>query len=250
MLVRVLIVDDEPLARARLQRLVLNLDDVEVVGLARNAREAIEMIDTLSPNLIFMDIQMPGMNGLDATAEILAKDKYAGVIPTPAIVFCTAHDSHAIKAFELNASAYILKPSSASDVANAIAQASQLSQLQLAALQQQESYSRPALSIQRNGAIEKISIDAIDYFRAEGKYVVAGMSDGDEVFIDYTLKDLEVRFSDAFQRVHRSVIVNHHHTVRLLRDADGVTIVELQPTGKRFTVSRRLLSEVKNVFFS
>ena len=167
-------------------------------------------------------------------------------------MFCTAYDSFAIKAFELNASAYLLKPVSSSDLESALSNATQLSQIQLDALEQLTNQVKPSLSIQSDGVTEKVSIDKIAYFRVEGKYVVAALavdSGGvEETFVNYSLKELESLFEDDFQRVHRGAVVNKEYMAKLIRDDKGVTSIELKTIRTKFTVSRRLLGEVKKCF--
>ena len=173
--INVLIVDDEPLARARLRRLLGQIDAVEVVGEAINGREAISMVDQVSPNLIFMDVQMPKMNGLDAATKIASQFED----DPPAIVFCTAYDQYAIDAFKANASDYLLKPVSVADIEGAIKRACRVSQLSKADYQGDANY----LSIKHTNYVEKLSLSKVNYFRSEGKYVVAGLVGGEEVFI-------------------------------------------------------------------
>src|SRR5678815_5268884 len=101
-MLRILIVDDEPAARDRLRQLLAAAADVEVVGEAGDGLEAIEKIAALRPDVVLLDIQMPGCSGLDVAASLAE--------PRPRIIFCTAYDEHALEAFELNAVDYLLKP--------------------------------------------------------------------------------------------------------------------------------------------
>ena len=101
-MIRALVVDDEPAARERLSQLLAPYDDVEVVGEAADGEQAVERIRELKPDLVLLDIQMPGCSGIEVAASLPA--------PRPKIVFCTAYDEYAVDAFELHAVDYLLKP--------------------------------------------------------------------------------------------------------------------------------------------
>jgi len=233
------IVDDEPLARSRLKRLLGNVEQVEVLAEGENGEQALELVRQYQPELLFLDIQMPVKNGLQAANEILQLEK------SPAIIFCTAYDQYAIQAFKAQAAAYLLKPIMLEDVLQAINQASQLSQLQLNHLLDAQA-PMPMLNIQHQDYIERKPLQEVSYFRSEGKHVVAGSVDGAEVIIDYTLKTLEERFPNELIRVHRNALVNRAYLLKLQRDAGQVSVV-LQDN-RQFAVSRRHLSEVKQCF--
>ena len=238
-LIRSLIVDDEPLARARLSRLLGQIDTVEVVGFAENGNEAISMTDKLSPNLIFMDVQMPVMNGLESAAKILQLFED----DPPAIIFCTAFDQYAIDAFKVNASDYLLKPVSIADLEDSIKRACQVSQLRKSDFADESNF----LPIKHVNYVENLPISEVCYFRSEGKNVVAGFVDGNEVFIDLTLKELEQKYVSKMVRVHRNCLVAKEKLKRLVRGDSG-DYVELTEGEKSFPVSRRMMSEVKKCF--
>ena len=239
MFIKALIVDDEPLARARLARLLKQIDSVEVVGEAENGQEAMSKTESLSPNLIFMDVQMPSVNGIDAAANIAE----AFEDDPPAIVFCTAYDQYAIDAFKVNASDYLLKPVSITDLEEAIKRACQISQLRKSDFADESS----TLPIKHMNYVENLPISNVCYFRSEGKNVVAGLVDGNEVFIDLTLKDLEQKYLTKMVRVHRNSLVSREKLKRLVREDSG-DYVELNVGQKTFQVSRRMMSEVKKCF--
>ena len=239
MLIKALIVDDEPLARARLSRLLNQLDSVEVVGAADNGQQAISMVEELSPNLVLMDVQMPKMNGIEASTKILELFDD----DPPAIIFCTAYDQYAIDAFKVNASDHLLKPVSVTDLEDAIGRACQISQLRKSDFQDEAAY----LSIKHLTYVENKPIDQICYFRSEGKNVVAGTVDGQETFVDLTLKELEQKFVSKMVRVHRNSLVSRDKLKRLVRSDEG-DYVELSVNDKTFQVSRRMMSEVKKCF--
>ena len=243
-----LIVDDEPLARARMQRLLADLPSVSVVGEAKNGLEAIEMAAHLQPDLIFMDIQMPHKTGLEAAAEILdnPSDLLGG--KPPSIIFCTAYDQYAIDAFKLSAADYLLKPVSKDDLHKAIDKAGQLTQVQLSTLLNSGQGGSNSLTIKRDNVSEKLSVDQVIYFRSEGKHVVAGLENGNETVVDFTLKELESRFQQPLLRVHRNTLVNCRKVKRLIRNQNGQDLLELEGCDQLFSVSRRSLAEVKKCF--
>lgn len=239
MQIRTLIVDDEPLARARLERLLLQIDSVDVIGSASNGLEAVKMVEEVSPNLILMDVQMPHMTGLEASEVIMAKFED----DPPAIIFCTAYDQYAINAFKVNASDYLLKPVSVADLEGAIERACLISQLRKPGQLDEANY----LPIKHLNYVEKVPIAGVLYFRSEGKHVVAGLLEGNEVFIDATLKDLEHKYYSKMVRVHRNSLLSRENLKRLIREPEG-DYVELLDSEKTFQVSRRMLSEVKKCF--
>lgn len=241
--IKVMIVDDEPLARSRMQRLLSAVSSVEVIGTASNGVEAVSMAKSLELDLIFMDIQMPKMTGIDAAREIVSQSENE----PPAIIFCTAYDQYAIQAFQVNATAYLLKPVSQNELDKVIEQAAQLNHFQLTAIQE-ESLENTSLPVKQGEVIERLPFDEIFYFRAEGKYIVAGLGGEKEILVDYTLKELEERCVEYFVRVHRNTLVNKSKLLKLNRDDPKLDYVELTEPGMKFVVSRRMLSLTKQCF--
>ncbi len=236
---RTLIVDDEPLARSRLKRLASKIAYVDVVGEAENGMEAVNMVHVVSPNLILMDVQMPVLSGIEAADEIMQiyKDD------PPAIVFCTAHDQHAIDAFRVNASDYLLKPVSLFDLEQSIERACKVSQLGKRDWLDDSTF----FTIRHGDYAERVDFGEIDYFRTEGKHVVVGMPGKGEVFVDMTLRELELKYFPKVLRVHRNTVVNRDKIKRLIRNENG-NFIELIGCDKVFGVSRRMLGEVKKCF--
>lgn len=239
MQIRTLIVDDEPLARSRLRRLLGQLDAIEIIGEAINGKDAILAVESLSPNLIFMDIQMPLMTGVEAADYIMTS--FAD--DPPAIIFCTAYDQYAIDAFKVNASDYLLKPVSLDDLSQAVKRACQVSQLRRPEKMDAANF----LPIKHLNYVENRPMDDVLYFRSEGKYVVAGLVDDGEIVVDSTLKELEEKYFQSVIRVHRNSLVSKTKLKRLVREEGGDRI-ELIQTDQSFIVSRRMLSEVKKCF--
>lgn len=237
--IKVLVVDDEPLGRSRLVRLLKPFTSIEVLGTAENGEVALEMIDQLSPNLILLDMQMPGMTGLETASEIMRR--FAD--DPPAIIFCTAHDEFALEAFKVNAADYLLKPISSVDLEEAIRRACQVSQLHRPDATDELKY----ISIKHVNYIEKLPIDDVIYFRSEDKFVIAGLEDEKEIVIDLTLKDLEKNYFSSLIRVHRNSLLSRKKLTKLVRDESG-DFVSLNGSKRVFQVSRRMLNDVKKCF--
>ena len=243
-MIRTLIVDDEPLARSRLKRLLSTVRDVEVIAMLENGQQAVDTVKQLEVDLILMDINMPHKNGLLAAREIVEQNEQA-----PAIIFCTAYDEYALQAFDAHAASYLLKPVDQAQLEQAVRKAASLSQLQLKSLQQASVASADAkLAIQHSGFIENHSVEQILYFRAEAKQVVAGILDAGEVIVYRTLKELESELEGYFVRVHRNTLVNRQRLEKFVRNEQGQVTVELSGCSEPIMVSRRHLPEVKKCF--
>lgn len=237
--IRALLVDDEPLARKRLQRLLVDMPMVEVIAEAENGQQAVDLSARLKPDLVFMDIQMPIKNGVDAAQEITQMQ-----LKSPAVIFCTAYDQYAIEAFKVQAAAYLLKPVSKEDLLQAVQQATQINRLQSS--HSGESF-EPEINISHTNHTERLSASEILYFRSEEKHVVVGLLDGTELVVDYTLKALQDLLAGHFVRVHRNSLINKSCLRTLSNEEQGVTVT-LVGSDKCFVVSRRHLSEVKQCF--
>jgi two-component system, LytTR family, response regulator len=241
--IRTVIVDDEPLARKRLRTLLAKHPRVQIIGEAENGDEACLTIETLRPDLVLLDIQMPGMSGFEVLAQLQTRDR-------PRIIFVTAHDEFAVKAFEEQALDYLLKPveperlaralsrldepqTSASASAAAATVDSRLDRL-LASLGQQ-AQTKPLLRripVRRGPKIALVDVASAAFFRAEDKYTVLYTGDAEHV-IDRTIDELEHALDpEQFLRIHRAAIVN----VSFVRE---LTAVE----GGRFLVS---LNDARN----
>ncbi|MDJ0938791.1 MAG: LytTR family DNA-binding domain-containing protein [Woeseiaceae bacterium] len=240
---RVLIVDDEAPARERLMQLVGDIDGYEVAGEAGNGNEAVEFTARDRPDIVLLDIRMPGLDGIE-TAHHLNQ-----VEDPPAIVFTTAYDEYAIDAFEARAIGYVLKPVRRSRLEAALKQASRLARSTLA-----EVASTPGVQSQRQHVCARaadrltlIPIEDINYFRADQKYVAVHHKGG-ESLIDESLKSLEQEF-EQFVRIHRSALVAVDKIERLEKTSDGkqrVVIRECsQDEDDALIISRRHVAEVR-----
>lgn len=242
---RVLVCDDEKLARDRLARLVSDIDEVEVVGEAANGREAVMESQRLQPDVVLLDIRMPEMDGLEAAGHLLRGEQ------PPAVVFCTAYDEHALQAFKVHAVDYLLKPVSRQDLADALERARSLNRVQLAALgdelhEDQKDGRRRHISARTHRGIELVPVDDIRYFMADQKYVTVRYGEG-EVLIDETLKELEDEFGEQFVRIHRNALVSVNHIEGMEMANAGHHQVRLKDVEERLTVSRRHVAGLRKL---
>ena len=236
---RILIVDDEPLARDRLGALIGDIDAGEVVATAGNGIDAIALTRSHAPDLVLLDIRMPGMDGIE-TAHHLAKLESA-----PAVVFTTAYDEHALAAFDANAIDYLLKPIRVDRLKQAIVKVRQLRPSAPPAVEALErERSRTHLSGYVGGNLMVIAIERVIYLQADQGYTEVVWADG-SMLIEESLKSLETEFNDRFTRVHRSALVAIEHIDGLVRDATGQTMVSIAGSDTKLPVSRRLLSQVR-----
>ncbi|MGE0387625.1 MAG: LytR/AlgR family response regulator transcription factor [Gammaproteobacteria bacterium] len=236
---RVLIVDDEPLARERLVALLRECGAGAAVHEAGNGLEAIEAVAAHAPDVVLMDVRMPGMDGLEAA-------RHLGSLPTPpAVVFTTAYGDHALAAFEANAVAYLLKPIRRDKLEQALVRAAALSaagaHVSGAAA---PSGGRSHLSAVIGGNLRLVPAAEVRCFVAEQKYTTV-IWPGGELPIEDSLRALEDEFGERLLRVHRNALVAVKFVQGLDRDAEGGWHVVLDGTDKRLAVSRRLLSEVR-----
>lgn len=243
---KVLVCDDEQLARERLTRLVADMDGYEVVGEAVNGAEAVQRLSETDADIILMDIRMPQMDGLEA-AKLISQKK-----APPAIIFCTAYDDHALQAFNVNAVGYLLKPVRREALAEALAKARSLNRVQLSALSDvaaandQSHKQRTHISAKTHRGIELVPVDDIRYFLADQKYVTVRSGRG-EVLIDETLKELEDEFGERFVRIHRNSLVARRFIDGLEQVGTGHYQVRLKDTDERLTVSRRHVSGLRRL---
>lgn len=238
-----IIVDDEPLARSRMQRFLEAEGKINVLAQATNGKEAVQLVNEHKPDIVFMDVEMPVLNGIEAAKEIINQRARP-----PAIIFCTAYDQYAVEAFKTQAVGYLLKPVSVEELNKAILSARRVSKLQiqniLEGLDQGQN-----ITIQQNGFLSKLPIDEVIYFRAEDKQVIAGKGDN-EVIVDYTMKMLEQKLLNDFIRVHRNALVNRQYIVSLYQDESGQNCIKLKNDNHIFPVSRRHLSAIRKLFKS
>ncbi len=233
---KILVVDDEQLARERVIHMLAKIDNQFTVVEADNDRSALKIANSDQPDTVLMDIRMPVMDGQECAFHLAA-------LPTPPfVIFITAYEKHAVKAFETNAIDYLRKPVREERLAKAI----KINRTSLVALQklgQGKAY-RSHLSVVSQGKIQLIPINEVRYFKADLKYVTVYWEDG-EALIDESLKGLENEFAETFIRVHRNALISISHTVAMNKNAVGGYYITTKGDQEKISVSRRLATEVK-----
>ena len=198
-LLNILIADDEAPARNRLRDLLADIENVALVAEAKNGKEAIDLALQTKPDLMLLDIRMPLMDGIEAAQHAQKLE------PKPHIIFTTAFDAYAIKAFDLNAIDYLLKPIRLERLQAAINKAHALQPKQLVALKPLQKI-RSHLSIHERGRVLLVPIETIIYLRAELKYITVRTFER-EYLIEESLTNLEAEFGERFIRLHRNCLV-------------------------------------------
>ena len=239
---KILVVDDEPLARERLLRLLEKLQPDAEVEEAGNGRQALELVATMQPELVMLDIRMPGMDGIAVATELQALQE------PPAVIFCTAYDQYALQAMDNQAVAYLLKPVREEKLREVLNRASRLNRLQLAALQGDEP-ARSHLVSESHRGVDTVPVEEVRCFIAEQKYVRAVYPEG-SMLLTETLKELEEEFAGRFLRVHRNALVSLSHIDGLNREDGDSWSVALTGVEEQPAVSRRHLSDVKETLRS
>ncbi len=249
---KVLIVDDEAPARARLRQLLEDAGQHTIVGEAGNGQEALNIAAVERPDVVLLDIRMPGVDGIE-TAHQLNKFEQP-----PAIIFTTAYDEYAIDAFDANAIGYVLKPVRRERLAQALQQADRISSniLRDVSAQSGEAEQREYVCVKVQGELKLIPIAEISCFIADQKYVNVVHKGGSDL-IDDPLKMLEEEFVTQFVRIHRSALVALAAIESLKKTEDGRTQVMLRetdidgrlivrgPIEDGLVVSRRHVADVK-----
>jgi len=242
--VKILIVDDEQPARDRLRQILEDEPGYDVVGEAGNGEEALQRAAELKPDVVLLDIRMPGMEGIEAARHLNAMD------PAPAVVFTTAYDEYAIDAFEARAIGYVLKPVRRARLTGALEHARRFasSALAEAAAEANLDARRKHVCAYAHGELKLIPIDEISMFRADQKYVSVDHDNGQDL-IDDSLKSLEAEFGDRFVRIHRSALIAVDRIDRLEKNTEGKSRVVLREGSQvdniELIISRRHVAEVK-----
>lgn len=236
MRMRVLIVDDEPPARDRLRRLLEELPDTECAGEAGTGEQALELARQTHPDVVLLDIRMPGMGGLEAARRLAALPE------PPAVIFTTAYEQHALEAFDTEASGYLLKPIRRERLAAALERAQRPSRAQLARISEAVE-ARTHIAARVRDQLRLIPVGDVLFFYAEQKYTTVRHLGGEDLIED-SLRALEEEFARQFVRVHRSALVAVAHIEALERAPDGACQVRLRHGGGALPVSRRLAGEV------
>jgi two-component system LytT family response regulator len=243
-MIRVLIVDDEPLARSRLARMLLEFKDLEVVGEAANGLEALRASQELGPDLLFLDIEMPELNGLEV-AEALGAEG-------PAVVFVTAYSEHALRAFDLSALDYLVKPV----VPQRLSETIQRVRKKKGSGSPEEIH-KALESFERGNPLRRMAVKCGSKYKvfdpAKVSAIVAKdhyamlLVEGKELLADDRLEKLALRLNpERFLRIHRSAIINLDYLKELEHEGDRKYMAVLSdPAKTRLPVSRERLEEVR-----
>lgn len=200
---RVLIVDDEAPARSRMRDLLADIGDalpVSVAAEAATGREALEAAEAGGIDVVLLDVRMPGMDGVEVAQHLQQLER------PPAVIFTTAYDAYAIRAFELHAVDYLLKPIRASRLQEALTRAVRTVAPKTGVLQELQQSPRACLSAAERGKVHLIPVGDILYLRAELKYVTVRTAEREHL-IEESLTRLEQEFAERFVRVHRNCLV-------------------------------------------
>jgi two-component system response regulator AlgR len=239
---KVLIVDDEPPARERLRSLLAEMADVEVAGEAVNGGEALRRVAELAPDVVLLDVRMPGMDGLEAARHLDVLEE------PPAVIFTTAYDEYAVEAFESNAVGYLLKPVRQEQLAAALARAGRLTRAQLQKLAASGAEERRThIAARHREGLRLIPVEEVQYFLADQKYTTVRHLKGEDLIED-SLRLLEGEFGGAFVRIHRNTLVAVKYLDRIERNAEGQYFVHLRGCEAPLQVSRRMAGELKERF--
>jgi two-component system response regulator AlgR len=229
---RVLIVDDEPLARTRLAALLGECTGVEIVGSVGDGEAALATLGELQPDALLLDINMPGLDGVSLAQRLAGRAR-------PQVIFCTAYEMHALKAFELGAVAYLLKPVRLERLRDAL----QRAQRRLAdAPREPTAYLHGRL----RGEQVRIALDEVICLLADEKYVVVHHRHG-ELLIEESLRQLEEAHPDQLIRLHRNCLVPPPRLLGLKTLADGRVLARLDGSELTPEISRRNLPAIRKL---
>ncbi|HLM60722.1 MAG TPA: LytTR family DNA-binding domain-containing protein [Pyrinomonadaceae bacterium] len=255
--IRTLIVDDMILARKRLRRVLRQDAEIEIIGECADGREAVEAVERMKPDLMFLDVQMPEMDGFEAMAEIAAAN-------APVVIFVTAFDHFALRAFEVHALDYLLKPFDAERLKKTVERAkeqikkrgandgAQAADERLLALlkdvKTEPKYLR-RLTVKSRGRTIFLTVDDIDYVEAEGNYLTLQV--GKEAhLIRSAMHQLEEKLDpEKFARIHRSTIINLDRVKEMHPMFNGDQLV-IMKNGKELTLSRNYRDRLKDLLES
>ncbi len=238
-----LIIDDEKLARDLLREYLESFSEIEIIGECAKGNEAVEKINKLKPDLIFLDVQMPGMNGFDVLEEIDHE---------PYVIFTTAYDQYAIKAFEKNAVDYLLKPLDQERFGLAVNRAlkqkklehSNLEDLMESIRSERRATYDSHIFVQKSEKLFNLPVEEIVYLEASGDYTIISTKTDQFVSSSGIGKLDEIMNPDTFIRIHRSTIINLNFLKEIERHFNGGMVVKMQ-NGKSFPVSRTYAKAIR-----
>jgi len=229
---RVLIVDDEPLARARMASLLGDCADIEIVGSVGDGESALAAIGEQQPDVLLLDINMPGLNGTALAQRLAGRAR-------PQVIFCTAYEAHALQAFELGAVDYLLKPVRFERLRDALQRAERRLADQT---REPPKYLRGRL----RGEEVRIALDEVIYLLADEKYVVVQHRRG-ELLIEESLRQLEETYPSQLIRLHRNCLVPPARLLGLKTLSDGRVLARLDGSEISPEISRRNLPAVRKL---
>ena len=230
---KALIVDDEPLARMRVQRLLSAMSEYSAFEQACSGQEALAVAATFMPDIVFLDVDMPQMSGLNVA------EKLNELSVPPAIVFITAHPEHALDALQLSAAGYLVKPITRDSIEKVTAKLGRVNRVHLQAQKAQ------SISYHRGGVIKAVQLQDVYFLSAEDKYTRVVFYGG-EALIEKSLKQIEQDSPAFFLRIHRKTLVNKARVRALKTSLDGKHYVQIDGCTEALTVSRRELKTVKS----
>ncbi|MGK0248708.1 MAG: two-component system response regulator AlgR [Oleispira sp.] len=252
MSLRVLLVDDEPLARQRLVRLLAEHEHYQIVAEAGNGHAALDWLRQHKADLILLDIEMPGLTGLEVAEQLMKIGPSSG--PKPAVIFCTAYDEYAFNAFKVDVVDYLLKPIRKDDLNKALQKAQRWIEQQVDAEVDTNNTgitARSHISARTHQGLQLIPVIDIVSFQADQKYITVKYQIEDsrtcEVLIDEPLKVLEDEFEQYFVRIHRNALVAKGKIDRLETVASSVHRLYLKGLSEGMSVSRRHLPAVRKL---
>ncbi|MEO8004750.1 MAG: LytTR family DNA-binding domain-containing protein [Betaproteobacteria bacterium] len=243
---RVVIADDETPARSRMRDLLEDCASsfpIELVGEAATGRELLALLEKAPADVVLLDIRMPEMDGLEAAQHLLKMPE------PPSVIFTTAFNDHALKAFELHAVDYLVKPIRLRRLHDALTRARAITPLRLDVLQRIAPEPRKHLSVQERGRVTLIAVPDIRYLRAELKYVTVRTAQAEHL-VEESLARLEQEFSERFVRIHRSCLVARAHIVGFEKDAaegESRWAVIIDGIDEKLPVSRRQQHIVRDI---
>jgi two-component system, LytTR family, response regulator AlgR len=236
---KLLIVDDEPPARDRLRRLLAEMDECEVIAEAGSGEEALSRCGELRPDVVLLDVRMPGLSGIQVARHIDSLEH------PPAVIFTTAYDQYAVEAFETEAVGYLLKPVRKEKLAHALRHAGRISPARLLKVAESAriEHGREQICTRLGDQLRLIALADIYYFRADQKYVTVRHKGG-ESLIDESLKALAEEFASDFVRIHRNALIAEKQISAVERTDAGQYVVRVRECGEVLEVSRRHATEL------
>ncbi len=230
-----LIIDDESLARFTLRNKLADFPEIEIIGEAASLKDAVEKIRVLNPGLLFLDIQLPDGSGFDLFDLV----GYTGKV-----IFVTAYDEYALRAFEINAIDYLLKPVSAKRLKTAIEKLGESLDASRTIIIKLNYNDR--LLVQHKESVNFLKINQITHITASGEYSYIHTNNGMEFITSKSLNEWELRFPDQnFCRIHRSTIINFDYIVKIDHNITGSAEVVLQGVPESFMISRNYFKKLK-----